>query len=84
MILFKMIKLKLGGKIYSDFAHDLGYQNHETAINRLHMVEATESTFEWLKSSSFDLKYSNEEFLIKLCKLLIITPASYEINDRLD
>ncbi len=79
MKLFKMIKLKLGGKIYSDLAIELGYQNHTTAINRLHMIEVTENTYEWLKSSSYDLKYSNEEFLIELCKLLIISPISHEI-----
>jgi len=46
MKLFKMIKLKLGGKFYSDIAIKLGYQNHTTAINRLHMIEVTQSTYE--------------------------------------
>lgn len=73
-----MIKLKLGGKIYSDLAVDLGYRNIESGVERLKKLEMMESTFAWLQSDSYDLKYSNEEFLVKLCKLLVISPVVYE------
>ena len=77
MTLFKIIKLKLGGKTYTELVHELGYQNPEVALARLDAIEKTESTFEWLKNTGYDLKYSAEEFLIRLCKLLVISPISY-------
>ncbi len=77
MTLFKIIKLKLGGKTHTELAHKLGYQNPATALARLDAIEKTESTFEWLKNTGYDLKYSAEEFLVRLCKLLVISPVSY-------
>ncbi len=78
MQLFKMIHLKLGGKFYKELALKMGYKNIDKAVERIKSIEMAQTTYEWLKSGGFDMKYSNEEFLIALCKLLAIKPSSYD------
>ena len=77
MHLFKMIHLKLGGKFYKELALEMGYINIDKAVERIKSIEIIQTTYEWLKNGGFDIKYSNEEFLIALCELLAIKPSSY-------
>ena len=79
MKLFKMIKLKLGGKFYSDIAIKLGYQNHTTAINRLHMIEVTKVPMS--ESYSF-LVYI--EFVDKSFYMHYVSIQSFRIYDFVD
>ena len=88
MTLFKIIKLKLGGSHFEQLVDKLGYHNSSVAVERLRQIETTKSTFEWFQSANYDFKYSNEEFLVRVCKLLAINSTFYksaidEAKDRL-
>lgn len=70
MYLQKLFARKLKGTSHKDIARQLGYQNIascETKINKL-----LSSPYLGLEDSDYDLKYSTDEFIVKLAQALDI------------
>ncbi len=90
MELFKKIKQKLTDRDYANVVSVMGYdeRHRASAINRLERLLQTADTKAWFSESSYDLHYSNEEFLTKLCDTFGISSDEYrsiidEVKTRL-
>ena len=68
---------------YKDVAVFMGYNDHSAfkASNRIHNVLHSEKL--GLDESGYDFKYSNLEFLDRLCEVLGVTDHAGEINEIL-
>jgi len=58
----------------------MGYSKPERALDRLRRLLAAPDLLSWFNQSSFDFKYSNREFILRLGELLEISSAELLIS----
>ena len=85
MELLQQIKhnIQLSNLPKNNILKEMGYSNLKIAQQRLSSLLTT-GLYNWLKHSQYDFKYTNKEFLIKLCSVLNISNYEPKIEQLLN
>ena len=75
MNLLGTIKTELKNIPHKELILKMGYQTEEKGLRTMNTFLKSKSMHDWLSSGHYDLKYTAEQFLEKLCSILNLAPS---------
>lgn len=79
MTLIQIIKHKLKNISQKKLIQSMGYKSIDTGRKTLQSLLDVDDIYEWIKTGSFDFRYTSKAFVAKLCKVLEVDEIDYHV-----